>query len=147
MSTIFPLPYALCRHCKNTAIDFSRMHYFWWLLHLLVWGSNLQTIQAIPPKPPVQCNRTVCTLYNAFGPWLDRKDCNVKSVVYPTTEEELRLAVAYANKNRFKVKVVTKFSHTIPKLACPSTHLFDDSMLISTENMIRVSKSTPPISL
>ena len=111
------------------------MYYFWWLLgvvHLLVWGTTLQTIRAIPPEAPVQCNRTVCTLYNSYGIWGDRKDCHVKSVAYPTTEEELRLAVAYANKNKLKVKVVSKFSHTITKLACPTTHQSDDSMLIST---------------
>ncbi|XVF89195.1 hypothetical protein PTKIN_Ptkin19aG0110700 [Pterospermum kingtungense] len=108
------------------------MHYFRWLLHLLLWGSTLQTTRAIPPEAPVQCNRTICTLYNSYGVWGDRKDCHVKGVLYPTTEEELRLAVAYANKNRLKVKVVSKFSHTIPKLACPSTQLFDNLMLIST---------------
>ncbi|XWS26326.1 hypothetical protein CRYUN_Cryun26dG0022500 [Craigia yunnanensis] len=90
------------------------MFYFWWLLgvvHLLVWGSTLQTIRAIPPEAPVQCNRTVCTLYNSYGAWGDRQDCHVKSVAYPTIEEDLRLAVAYANKNKLKS---------------------DDSMLIST---------------
>ncbi|OMO91065.1 hypothetical protein COLO4_18675 [Corchorus olitorius] len=108
------------------------MYYFWWLLGLLVWVSTLQTIQvqAIPPRAPVQCDAsTICTLYNSYGAWGDRKDCHVKTVKYPTTEEELRSAVAYANKNKLKVKVVSKFSHTIPKLACPST---DNSLLIST---------------
>ncbi|XP_022729242.1 L-gulonolactone oxidase 3-like isoform X1 [Durio zibethinus] len=111
------------------------MYYFWWLqcvLHLLVWGSTLQTIQAIPPQAPVQCNGTICTLYNSYGAWGDRKDCHVKTVAYPTTEEELRLAVAHANRNKLRVKVVSKFSHTIPKLACPSTQQSDDSLLIST---------------
>ncbi|XWS72554.1 hypothetical protein CRYUN_Cryun02cG0049700 [Craigia yunnanensis] len=110
------------------------MYYFSWLLcvlHLLVWGSTLQTIRAIPPRAPVQFNGTVYTLYNSYGAWGDRKDCHVTSVAYPTTEEELCLAVAFANKNKLKVKVVSKFSHTIPKLACPST-LSDDSLLIST---------------
>ncbi|KAE8669090.1 hypothetical protein F3Y22_tig00112259pilonHSYRG00060 [Hibiscus syriacus] len=60
--------------------------------------------------------------------WGDRKDCHVKIVKYLTTEEELRSAVAYANKNKLKLKVVSKFSHTIPKLVCPSS---SDS-LIST---------------
>ncbi|XVF48573.1 hypothetical protein PTKIN_Ptkin03bG0201400 [Pterospermum kingtungense] len=85
----------------------------------------------MPPQAPVQCNSTICTLYNAYGPWGDRKDCHIKTVQYPTTEEELRLAVAFANKNKLKVKVVSNFSHTIPKLACPSSQS-DDSLLIST---------------
>ncbi|MBA0673927.1 hypothetical protein Goari_015549 [Gossypium aridum] len=109
------------------------MCYFRWLLgflHLLVWGSII-LVHAIPAPDPVQCNRTICTLSNSYGAWGDRKDCSVKSVVYPTTEEELRSAVAHANKNKLKVKVVSKFSHTIPKLACPSS-LGHDSLLIST---------------
>lgn len=85
---------------------------------------------AMPPLPPVQCNDTVCTLYNAYGVWGDRRNCHVQNdVVYPKTEEEVRLAVAYANKNNLKLKVVTKFSHTIPKLACPAT---SSAMLVST---------------
>lgn len=109
------------------------MYYFRWLLgflHLLVWGSII-LVHAIPAPDPVQCNRTICTLSNSYGAWGDRKDCSVKSVVYPTTEEELRSAVAHANKNKLKVKVVSQFSHTIPKLACPSS-LGHDSLLIST---------------
>ncbi|KAJ6295566.1 hypothetical protein OIU78_023566 [Salix suchowensis] len=50
----------------------------------------------------------------------------------PTTEEELRLAVAHANQNNLKVKVVSRFSHTIPKLACPDDARHGSSMLIST---------------
>ncbi|KAJ6435054.1 hypothetical protein OIU84_000314 [Salix udensis] len=50
----------------------------------------------------------------------------------PTTEEELRLAVAHANQNNLKVKVVSRFSHTIPKLACPDDAQHGSSMLIST---------------
>ncbi|KAG4190311.1 hypothetical protein ERO13_A07G022900v2 [Gossypium hirsutum] len=110
------------------------MYYFRWLLgflHLLVWGSII-LVHAIPPPDPVQCNRTICTLSNSYGAWGDRKDCSVKSVVYPTTEEELRSAVAHANKNKLKVKVVSQFSHTIPKLACPSSLGHHDSLLIST---------------
>lgn len=39
--------------------------------------------------------------------------------------------MAYANKNKLKVKVVSQFSHTIPKLACPATSS-GNSVLIST---------------
>ncbi|XVF34905.1 hypothetical protein REPUB_Repub18cG0098500 [Reevesia pubescens] len=104
------------------------MYYYsiWWLLVLgvVVWGSTLATmVQAIPPQPPVQCNGTLCTLYNSNGIWGDRKECHVTKVKYPKTEEELRLALAYANKNKLKVKVVTKFAHSTTKLACPSTVL------------------------
>ncbi|KAL0297272.1 UNVERIFIED_CONTAM: L-gulonolactone oxidase 3 [Sesamum radiatum] len=85
----------------------------------------------MPPPNPVQCSQTGCKLYNSYGVWGDRKDCPVQAVVYPTTEEELRSAVANANKNHLKVKVVSRFSHTIPKLACPTNQ--SRAILISTE--------------
>ncbi|OMO91066.1 hypothetical protein COLO4_18676 [Corchorus olitorius] len=102
-----------------------------WLLYvvtLLVWVSTLQTIDAILPQPPVRCDGTVCIVDNAYGIWGDRKDCYVNNVVYPTTEEELRLAVAYANKNKLKVNIVSKFSHSVPKLICPSTPNHDSTI-------------------
>ncbi|GLT25451.1 hypothetical protein SLA2020_005780 [Shorea laevis] len=104
------------------------MAILWWFVGVF---SFLLTIQAMPPPPVVQCNQTGCTLSNAYGVWGDRKDCHVQNVTYPTTEEELRLAVSYANRNKLKVKVVSRFSHTIPKLACPSSQS-GNSMLIST---------------
>ncbi|KAL2940086.1 L-gulonolactone oxidase 3 [Bienertia sinuspersici] len=95
--------------------------------------SNYPTnLYAKPPPNPVQCNGTLCTLYNGYGVWGDRRDCTSPSITYPTTEEQLRLAVANANQHNLKVKVVTRFSHTIPKLACPSTQS-DKTMLTSTE--------------
>lgn len=91
---------------------------------------------AMPPQNPVQCDETGCTLSNSYGVWGDRKACHVTAAVYPTTEEELRSAVADASKNKLKVKVVSKFSHTIPKLACPTAGAGGGSgrtILISTE--------------
>lgn len=101
-----------------------------WLLRglvFIIWGAALT--HGMPPQNPVRCNQTGCVLYNAYGIWGDRKDCKAATVVYPTTEEQLRLAVANANKNNQKVKVVTKSSHTIPKLVCPT----ENAVLISTE--------------
>ncbi|KAI8568751.1 hypothetical protein RHMOL_Rhmol02G0224900 [Rhododendron molle] len=111
------------------------------LIHTLLfatWGATFAPtdVRAMPPPPPVQCARTGsgCNLSNSYGVWGDREDCSVPTVLYPTTEEELRLAVADAVKNNLKVKATTKFSHTIPKLACPSTKPAGNSILISTEN-------------
>ncbi|CAN1182573.1 L-gulonolactone oxidase 3 [Linum perenne] len=103
----------------------------WWCpiltLQLALWFP----IHAFPPAPPLKCNHDGgCILYNSYGVWNDRTDCQVPNATYPTTEEELRLAVAYANRNNLKVKVVSKFSHTIPKLACPDGG--PHSFLIST---------------
>ncbi|KAG8375572.1 hypothetical protein BUALT_Bualt10G0114500 [Buddleja alternifolia] len=89
-------------------------------------------IHAMPPPNPIQCTQNGCTLYNSYGVWGDRKECHVTAAVYPSTEAELRSAVAAANKDNLKVKVVSKFSHTIPKLACPAARN-RRTMLISTE--------------
>ena len=59
-------------------------------------------------------------------------------MVHPTTEEEIVHAVATAVKNKQKIKVSTKSSHTITKLACPgttnSTSGSGDGVIISTTN-------------
>lgn len=114
------------------------MHTIFWvilaILNPVTWTGSGSTTHAMLPPPPIQCNRiSGCTLSNSYGAWGDRKDCHVLNVTYPKTEEELRLAVAYANRNKLKVKVVSKFAHTIPKLACPGENSAN-SFLISTEN-------------
>ncbi|KAF3774119.1 L-gulonolactone oxidase 3 [Nymphaea thermarum] len=89
---------------------------------------------ALPPPSPVRCNDSGCTITNSYGVWGDRKVCAASAVVYPTTEEELRLAVAEAVKNQFKVKTVSGSSHTMPKFACPG-YAGEKSMLISTAKL------------
>ncbi|KAI6680039.1 hypothetical protein NL676_033920 [Syzygium grande] len=116
-----------------------------WLLHallllllLLHMDSILLKTASMPPPSPVMCNSPAggdgCILHNSYGAWNDRLDCHVQNVTYPTTEEELRSAVAYATRNGLNVKVVSKFSHTIPKLACPGRTQSANSFLISTAN-------------
>ncbi|KAK6129689.1 hypothetical protein DH2020_036555 [Rehmannia glutinosa] len=91
--------------------------------------------RSMPPPNPIQCNQIGCTLRNSYGVWGDRKDCHVSAAVYPATEDDLRSAVADANKNHFRVKVVSRFSHTIPKFACPTSPIGRNgsTILISTE--------------
>ncbi|KAI3867739.1 hypothetical protein MKX03_017560 [Papaver bracteatum] len=102
-------------------------------LLVFIWGStSLPEAYAMPPPSPVNCDATGCKLHNSYGVWNDRKECWVQNVIYPTTEEELRLAVAEANQKKLKVKIITGFSHTIPKLACPGNELSKNSVLIST---------------
>ncbi|XP_074276512.1 L-gulonolactone oxidase 3 [Silene latifolia] len=106
------------------------------LMAFLIFGIILLILPlnmvAKPPPNTVECDMTSCTLNNGYGVWGDRRTCTSPTISYPTTEEELLSAVADANQNHLKVKVVTKYSHTIPKLACPSTQS-NNTMLISTE--------------
>ncbi|KAJ1414751.1 L-gulonolactone oxidase, plant [Sesbania bispinosa] len=92
-----------------------------------------------PPQDPIHCSskNTECTITNSNGIFPDRSACKAGEVMYPTTEEELISAVASASKNNRKVKVATRFSHSIPKLACPDGQ---DGLLISTKNMNHVLK-------
>lgn len=103
------------------------------LLLLLLILSMVASTTAMPPPSPVLCDAGRCILRNSYGVWGDRRDCVVQNVTYPSTEEELRLAVEYATVNDLKVKVVSKFSHTIPKLACMEELGSGRSLLISTE--------------
>ena len=56
-------------------------------------------------------------------------------MAYPATEEELVAVVANATMKRLKIKVATRFSHSIPKLVCLSG---EEGLLISTKNLNRV---------
>nr|XP_043639351.1 L-gulonolactone oxidase 3 [Erigeron canadensis] len=98
------------------------------------WTSiTIMISHAMPPPPPIQCNTRTssCTLHNSYGIWGDRKDCYASRVIYPTTQDQLLSIVADATKNKHKLKVVSKFSHTIPKFACPA--IGNSSVLVSTE--------------
>ncbi|CAN4128198.1 unnamed protein product [Withania somnifera] len=104
---------------------------------VLLWISAatiLAISSAMPPPNPIKCNNvnSDCQLFNSYGVWGDRQMCRAPKVVYPTTEEEVRQELANAVRNNLKVKIVTRFSHTIPKLACPSVNS-NNSVYISTE--------------
>lgn len=79
---------------------------------------------SVPPRPPVRCGgkgESGCVLSNAYGAWSsDRADCPVSSVAYPASERDVVAAVARASAGGMRVKAVSGFAHTIPKLACPS---------------------------
>ncbi|PNT66895.1 hypothetical protein BRADI_3g18170v3 [Brachypodium distachyon] len=89
-----------------------------------------------PPPEPVMCTHGTsgCIITNSYGSFTDRTVCHAASVTYPSTEEEVIAAVAAAVAAKQKLKVATKHSHSIPKLACPGGH---DGAIISTARLNR----------
>lgn len=105
-------------------------------LYVIFFLPDLAT--ASPPPSPVQCttdNTYNCTITNAYGMFPDRSMCHALSVVYPSSERELLELVANATVSKTKMKVITRFSHSIPKLACPGG---SNGLIISTLNLSRV---------
>ncbi|KAE8650211.1 probable L-gulonolactone oxidase 6 [Cucumis sativus] len=96
-----------------------------------------------PPGDPIKCvsvspNKYAnCTITNFYGSFPDRSICRVAEVIYPTTEAEVMLAVAAATRGLRKMKVGTRFSHSIPKLACPEG---EEGVVISTKYLNRTVK-------
>ncbi|XP_048537747.1 L-gulonolactone oxidase 3 [Triticum urartu] len=92
---------------------------------LLVLCSLAPAALSVPPRPPVRCGSdgdgdAGCVLSNAYGAWSsDRADCPVAAVAYPASERDVVAAVARASAGGMRVKAVSGFAHTIPKLACP----------------------------
>ncbi|EFJ13379.1 hypothetical protein SELMODRAFT_181802 [Selaginella moellendorffii] len=86
---------------------------------------------AVSPSP-VKCDALGCSLRNYLGVWPDRIPCRAAQVFYPATEEELLAAVAYAASNNRKMKMVSRWSQSIPKLACPGG---DSGVIISTRDL------------
>ncbi|EFJ09130.1 hypothetical protein SELMODRAFT_130502 [Selaginella moellendorffii] len=97
-------------------------------------------IGALAQGSPIQCNpgSKSCTVNNYQGIWTDREPCEVESVAYPTNEKELIAAVAGAVERGQSIKVVSKYAHSLPKVACPrgksglliSTSKYDSTILI-----------------
>lgn len=116
-----------------------------WLLSIpaLLWIClAIAQTQARPPQPPVRCTENNCSVSNAYRAWNDRKECWVSHVVYPATEEDIIQAVAQASRRKQKVKVVTGFGHTIPKVACPGSPP-QNALAISTakfNSMVEIDK-------
>ncbi|KAM7508534.1 hypothetical protein LguiA_018987 [Lonicera macranthoides] len=93
-------------------------------------------VDCTPPEDPIKCSskNSNCTITNSYGSFPDRTICRAVEVKYPTTEQELIEAVATATKKKIKVKVSTRYSHSIPKLVCPDG---EDGLLISTKYLNR----------
>ncbi|CAN6231313.1 unnamed protein product [Urochloa humidicola] len=112
------------------------------LLFLLLSCHAPAPALSVPPRPPVRCSGggASCVLSNAYGAWSsDRSDCPVSAVAYPSSEQEVINAVARASAAGARVKVVSGFAHTIPKLACPGGGANGTTtLLISTAKLATV---------
>lgn len=90
-----------------------------------------------PPEDPVDCrgvSNSNCTITNSYGAFPDRAICRASKAVYPASEAEVVAAVAEATRASIKMKVVTRYSHSIPKLVCPDG---DNGVVISTKYLNR----------
>ncbi|KMT20224.1 hypothetical protein BVRB_1g002280 [Beta vulgaris subsp. vulgaris] len=115
---------------------------------VLQWCCTV-TCDCIPPEEPIKCfsGDSNCTITNSQGAFPDRSVCRAADAVYPTTEAELISAVATATMKKRKMKVATRYSHSIPKLVCPDG---EDSLLISTKklnNIVKVDKQAKEITV
>ncbi|XP_057871635.2 L-gulonolactone oxidase 5 [Cryptomeria japonica] len=90
-----------------------------------------------PPGPVVECSSglTDCVVTNSYGAFSDRSICKAAQAVFPSTEEELLASVANAVKKQQKIRVVSKHSHSIPKLVCPEG---DSGLIISSKDLNHV---------
>ncbi|KAF8722256.1 hypothetical protein HU200_022565 [Digitaria exilis] len=100
-------------------------------------SDHVVVVAASPPPDPVQCSSGGCTVSSAYGVFPDRSTCRAAAAAYPSTEADLVLAVARAAAAGTKMKVATRYSHSIPPLACPGRG-GGEGLAISTRRLDRV---------
>ncbi|XP_021748417.1 probable L-gulonolactone oxidase 4 [Chenopodium quinoa] len=107
--------------------------------YLLQWYCTTVTCNCVAPEDPIKCSsgNSNCIITNSQESFPDRSICRAADVVYPTTEAEIISAVSTATMKKRKIKVATRYSHSVPKLVCPDG---EDSLVISTKKLNEVLK-------
>ncbi|GLJ23819.1 hypothetical protein SUGI_0452040 [Cryptomeria japonica] len=104
---------------------------------VLCYVMRVRNVGCSPPGSVVECSSGLsnCTVTNGYGVFPDRTICKAAQVVYPSTEDELLRSVAMGVEKKQKMRVVTRYSHSIPKLVCPGG---DFGLVISSRDLDHV---------
>lgn len=128
-------------------MEFFRLEFIILNTALLIFFVDIN-LACVPP-PSVDCesnSNSGCRIFNYQGIWEDLSICKAGSAVFPREETELVHAVADAVKRGKKIKVVSSFAHSIPKLVCVD----NEGVIISTrdyDSTIQLNKSAMTISV
>ncbi|KAG5584709.1 hypothetical protein H5410_045143 [Solanum commersonii] len=101
----------------------------------------IYSVKSSPPEDPIKCSYNTnfnCTITNSYGAFPDRAICKASQAIYPSTEEEVISIVANATREKRKMKIATRFSHSIPKLVCLDNDDQDRGLLISTKYLNKI---------
>ncbi|XP_074293801.1 putative L-gulonolactone oxidase 1 [Silene latifolia] len=96
-----------------------------------------QLVFCFVPEDIVKCSNgnSDCIVTNGYGSFPDRSLCRAADIVYPLNQDQLISYVRDATVAQRKIKVVTKYGHSFPKLVCPDG---EDGLVISTKNLNKV---------
>jgi FAD/FMN-containing dehydrogenase len=74
---------------------------------------------------------------NAYGAFPERSTCRAAAAALPASDDELLAVVANASAAGTRMKLATRFSHSVPKLPCPGS---DRGLIISTTDAVDARK-------
>ncbi|KAK4706369.1 hypothetical protein R3W88_034064 [Solanum pinnatisectum] len=98
------------------------------IIKLSLFFFMIYLVKSSPPEDPIKCSYNTnlnCTITNSYGVFPDRTICKAASIV------------ANATREKRKMKIATRFSHSIPKLVCLDNGV-QDGLLISTKLLNKI---------